>query len=140
MLLYAHRAAFPEHARALRWLTAMATGRTPWCVPVFCIGEFVRVATHRAVLSPPSTLDQAFGALEGLLASPSVRVISPGPEFPRLYEEAVRAGDARGNLAFDAQIAAVCREHGVTGLLTADRDFARFPWPRPVSLVEEPPG
>jgi predicted nucleic acid-binding protein len=32
----------------------------------------------------------------------------------------------RGNLAFDAQIAAVCHEHGIDQLLTADRDFARF--------------
>jgi predicted nucleic acid-binding protein len=39
----------------------------------------------------------------------------------------VRAGDARGNLAFDAQIAAVCLEHGARELITLDRDFARFP-------------
>ncbi|MGH8609278.1 MAG: hypothetical protein ACREX9_18255 [Gammaproteobacteria bacterium] len=38
----------------------------------------------------------------------------------------MREADARGNLAFDAQIAAVCAEHRVTALLTADRDFARF--------------
>lgn len=34
--------------------------------------------------------------------------------------------EARGNLVFDAQIAAVCREHGVDRLLTRDRDFQRF--------------
>jgi predicted nucleic acid-binding protein len=37
-----------------------------------------------------------------------------------------RAGDARGNLAFDAAIAAICQEVGVTLLLTEDRDFDRF--------------
>jgi predicted nucleic acid-binding protein len=31
-----------------------------------------------------------------------------------------------GNLAFDAQIVAVCRESGVRALLTEDRDFSRF--------------
>jgi predicted nucleic acid-binding protein len=31
-----------------------------------------------------------------------------------------------GNLVFDAQIAAVCLEHGATTLLTEDRDFSRF--------------
>ena len=37
------------------------------------------------------------------------------------------AGEAAGNLAFDAHIAALCIEHGVTELWTLDRDFARFP-------------
>ena len=31
-----------------------------------------------------------------------------------------------GNLMFDAQIAALCLEHGVSCLLTEDQDFARF--------------
>lgn len=31
-----------------------------------------------------------------------------------------------GNLVFDAQIVAVCREAGISALLTEDRDFARF--------------
>jgi predicted nucleic acid-binding protein len=33
---------------------------------------------------------------------------------------------SRGNLVFDAQIVAVCREHGAGTLLTEDRDFRRF--------------
>jgi predicted nucleic acid-binding protein len=44
-----------------------------------------------------------------------------------LFLEAVREADAIGNLVFDAQIVAVCRESGVSRLLTEDRDFARFP-------------
>jgi predicted nucleic acid-binding protein len=38
---------------------------------------------------------------------------------------ALAAAGARGNLAFAAQIAALCVRHGAS-LLTADRDFARF--------------
>ena len=30
-------------------------------------------------------------------------------------------------MVFDAQIVAVCREHGVDTILTQDRDFRRFP-------------
>jgi predicted nucleic acid-binding protein len=56
-----------------------------------------------------------------------------------LFKEAARAADARGNLAFDAQIAAVCREQGVSRLLTADRDFARFSGIHLVTLEESPP-
>jgi len=39
---------------------------------------------------------------------------------------AVREANAVGNLVYDAQIVAVCRESGVTTLLTEDRDFRRF--------------
>lgn len=37
------------------------------------------------------------------------------------------AGQTCGNLAHDAHIAALVVEHGVRELLTADRDFGRFP-------------
>jgi toxin-antitoxin system PIN domain toxin len=127
VLVYAHREPLERHHRALEWLRHLAEGALPWGIPVFCLGEFVRVVTHPRVLEPPSSLDDALAALEGLLQSPSLRVLSPGPNYPALYVEAVRVADARGNLAFDAQIAAVCREHGATRLLTHDRDFARFP-------------
>jgi len=59
--------------------------------------------------------------------SPSVRVLVPGARYPQIFAACLRAGDARGNLAFDAQIAAVCLEQGARELLTLDRDFARFP-------------
>ncbi len=138
MLVYAHRSGVQRHGAALMWLRHLAEGHAPWAIPVFCIGEFVRVVTHPRVLDPPSTLEQALNALRGLLASPMARVLSPGPRYLTLFEEAVRAADARGNLAFDAQIAAVCREGGVARLLTLDRDFARFPGLQVISLDESP--
>jgi len=138
ILVYAHRASAPEHGRALAWLRHFAEGRLPWGLPVFCIGEFVRVATHARVLDPPSTLKETIAALDGVLASPTVRVLSPGRQFPEIYFDALRAGDARGNLAFDAQIAAVCLEHGADRILTLDRDFARFPRLELVAFDEGP--
>lgn len=127
VLVYAHRAGLPSHELAVKWLRHLAEGPRVWALPVFCIGEFVRVVTHPRVLQPPSTLDQALGALHSLQRSPSLVVISPGGRYLRLFAETVRQGDARGNMAFDAQIAAVCREHRVSQLLTMDRDFSRFP-------------
>lgn len=139
VLVHAHRAGTPEHARALFWLRSLAESPAPWGLPVFALGEFLRVVTHRRVFERPSTLDEAGAALRGLLAAPGLRVLSPGPRYPALLLEAVHVGRATGSLAFDAQIAAVCREHGVSALLTRDRDFARFPWLRIVDLDEEPP-
>ena len=138
ILVYAHRAEVSEHARALGWLQHLATREAPWALPVFGVGEFVRVVTHPRVFDPPSTLDQALAALDALAASPGLRVLSPGRRYPALFAEAVRVGRATGNLAFDAQIAALCREHGVTRLLTRDRDFSRFPWIQILDLDQEP--
>ncbi len=107
-------------------------------MPVFCLGEFVRVVTHPRILHPPSSLEQAWSAIEGLLESPTLWVLYPGERYPTLFREALEAAHARGNLAFDAQIAAVCRERGASRLLTLDRDFARFPGLTIVSPDDEP--
>ena len=37
-----------------------------------------------------------------------------------------RNADSHGNVMFDAQIAAVCREHGIDGILTNDNEFQQF--------------
>jgi toxin-antitoxin system PIN domain toxin len=103
VLVFAHRQELPFHKNALRWLRNLAEGEAPWALPVFCLGEFVRVVTHPRVFRPPSTIRQAFSALDGLLKSPTLRVLSPGARYPALFAEAVRTADARGNLAFDAQ-------------------------------------
>lgn len=138
VLVFAHREEFPEHPRALFWLRHLASRDVPWALPVFCLGEFFRVVTHPRVFDPPSSINEAIAALEALADSPGLRVLSPGHRFPADFADAVRVGRALGNLAFDAQIAAVCREQGVGRLLTRDKDFSRFPWIQIVDLDEEP--
>ena len=127
ILVCAHRKGAPFHEAALRHVRDLAEGRARWAIPLFCLGEFVRVVTHPRLFDPPSTLEQALGVLEALLQSPSLRVLMPGDDFITLFADCVRQADARGNLAFDALIAALCLEHGVGEILTLDRDFSRFP-------------
>lgn len=126
VLIYAHRAETRLHAAAGRDLVAMAEGETRWGLPVFCIAEFIRVVTHRRVFNPPSTLPQATGFLQGIIASPSCRIVRPGPGFTGLLIETIQQAGAKGNLVFDAQIVALCRERGIATILTNDRDFDRF--------------
>lgn len=125
ILVYAHREEYPRHARAKARIVELALGPAPWGVPVFCLGEFVRVTTHRKVHNPPSSLQQATAFLDRLSASETFRLLLPDVEYWTDLKTALELASARGNLAFDAQIAAVCGRHGAT-LLTADRDFARF--------------
>ncbi len=128
ILVYAHRSEAPQHRVALEVLRSLAEGDAVWGLPVFVVGEFLRIVTHpRGPLPRPSTSGQALGAIDGLLESPSVRVLAPGPRFLPLLRKVVVEGRATGNLVFDAQVAAVCLEHGATTILTEDRDYARFP-------------
>lgn len=135
VLIYAHRAEMPLHSRAMGRLRDLVEGNSPWALPVFCIGEFVRVVTHARIFRPPSALDAALGFVDQILASSSARLLVPGPTYPTLFGEACREGGVRGNLAFDAQLVALCREHGVREILTEDRDFGRFADPVVVRLT-----
>jgi toxin-antitoxin system PIN domain toxin len=131
VLIAAHRRELPRHDLARTAVKTLAEGLAPWGIPVFCLAEFVRVATHPRVLDPPTPIDRALEFLEKLLGGPTVRLLLPGPRYPEIFDRCVREAEARGNLAFDAQIAAVCMEHGARDLWTFDRDFSRFSELRP---------
>jgi toxin-antitoxin system PIN domain toxin len=127
ILVFADRSELPKHRQAMAALRELAEGRDAWGLPVFCIGEFVRVVSHPRVFDPPTPAVEALAAVFALLESPSVRVLTPGRRYLELLAELIDAGGVGGNLVFDAQIAAVCLERGARTLLTDDRDFARFP-------------
>ena len=134
VLLAAHRGEHPKHEKALARLREVAEGGAPWGLPVFCVGEFLRVATHAKIFTPPTRPEVALEFIDRLLESPGLRLLLPTERFWKHLRAAVEAGDVRGNLAFDAQIAAVCEEHGARELITGDRDFSRFPALQPQFL------
>ncbi len=126
ILVHAHREESPKHAAAKRRLLGLAEGNSRWAIPVFCIGEFLRVVTHVRVFDPPYTAGEASEALNRVLAAPGLVILMPGVQFAGFLLEAIEEADATGNLVFDAQIVALCREAGVSRILTEDRDFDRF--------------
>lgn len=134
VLVYAHRQELPKHEAARRRLVELAEGAAAWAIPVFCIAEFVRLVTHPRLFDPPHTAREACRAMERLLDSPSLVLLPPGERFPELFAQAILEADAVGNLVFDAQVVALCREAGVSALLTEDRDFDRFDGIRTVRL------
>ena len=126
VLIYAHRGETAWHEAARARLVALAEGPARWGLPVFCVTEFMRVVTHGRVFNPPSSVSQAAAFIENLLAAPNCELVRPGAEFLDLLMDTARRSDARGNLMFDAQIAALCLEYGIETVLTNDRDFGRF--------------
>lgn len=71
-------------------MITLAESRARWTVPVFCLGEFIRVVTHRKLFSPPQSAGEACEAVARMLASPSANLMCRGPGYPRLLAEAIR--------------------------------------------------
>lgn len=127
ILIYAHRAETGLHAEARSALARLVEGLTPWGLPVFVLGEFLRVVTHPAVLDPPTSREVALAALRSIVATPTCRVLNALEGYSTVLESVVAEAKVEGNAVFDAQIVAVCQQHGVDEILTEDRGFRRFP-------------
>lgn len=126
VLVYAHRAETELHEQALSQLASLCEGADPWVLPVPCLTEFFRVVTHPRVFNPPSKLSEATDFIKAITDSPGCRIIKPGESYLHHFLSVLASADARGNLVFDAQIVALCREHSISDILTNDRDFERF--------------
>lgn len=127
VLVYAEMSASVHHAAARRILGELAEGPRPWAIPWPCVYEFLRVVTHPRVYHPPAPLRVAMADLRSILASPTLLLLSETPRHAEVMSSVVEASSAAGNLVHDAHIASLCLEHGVSELVTGDRDFSRFP-------------
>ena len=126
VLVYAHREEMDKHDAAQALIGHLVAGGTPWGIPVFCIGEFLRVVTNRSFFPVPTPLDVALDTIDGLLRSPSVRLLRPGESYWGIFRRVALQANVSGNLVFDAQIVAVCLEHGYRAIVSDDRDMRRF--------------
>src|SRR5215472_10888801 len=126
ILIHAEVESSKHHEPALEVLRTLAEGTLPWAIPWPCIYEFLRVVTHPRVFHPPVPLEIVLTDLQRVLASPSLILLAETRRHPSVLDQTIRQAAATGNLMHDAHIAALCFEHGVSELLTGDRDFTRF--------------
>jgi hypothetical protein len=136
LLVYAHRAESPWHDAAREGLAGLGGRR--WALPWPCIHEFLAIATHPRVFDPPSPMPEALAAVEGWLGSPGVTMIAELEGFQEVLVPLLRSAQVVGPRVHDARIAALCLQHGVTELWTADRDFSRFPSLRTRNPLSDP--
>lgn len=127
VLIFAEMTTSRHHAAARRLLGELAEDPRPWAIPWPCVYEFLRVVTHPRVYHPPAPLPAALADLRSILASPSLVLLSETSRHADVMTAVLEASSVAGNLVHDAHIAALCLEHGVSELLTGDRDFSRFP-------------
>lgn len=127
LLVYAHRADSKWHTEARDAVRSLAEGPRPWMIPWPCVHEFLAIATHPRIYSPPTPLSDALRQIEYWFESPSLVVDGEGPQHLARLFNLLQSGKVTGPGVHDARIAAICIDHGVDALWSSDRDFSRFP-------------
>jgi uncharacterized protein len=127
ILVYGHRPGHDFDDEAFGLLRDLARGSQPWAIPLPCVHEFVRNVTDPRIYANPTPLDVALDQVAAWAEAPSVRLLSERRRYVELLSRIAIDGRAVGAKIHDARIAAICLDHGVSELWTADRDFSRFP-------------
>ncbi len=127
LLVYAHRADSQWHAPAASVMRRLAEGKSAWALPWPCVYEFLAVVTHPRIYGPPTSMPQALDQVEAWTESPSLVWLAEGDAHWETLRDTLLASKVKGPQVHDARVAALCLRHGVRELLTADRDFSRFP-------------
>jgi uncharacterized protein len=127
LLIYAHKEGSPFHTATAELVDSLRHQRATWAIPWPCIHEFIGIVTHPGIYKPASTLTEALGFVEALLASPQLHLLSESPGYFEKLSEIATTARLKGPRIHDARIAALCLHHGVSELWSADRDFSAFP-------------
>jgi toxin-antitoxin system PIN domain toxin len=126
ILVYAERLESPWFEAAERALSELAESSAPWAIPWPCIHEFFSVVTNPRIWKTPTPPAIAVSQIGGWMESPGLVLLAEGPRFWTELKDVLRASGVAGGRVHDARIAAICRQHGISTLWSADRDFSRF--------------
>ncbi|TAK68808.1 MAG: PIN domain-containing protein [Betaproteobacteria bacterium] len=126
ILVYAHREDSEWHQAAFQRLAAVAEGRAAWAIPWPCIHEFLAIVTHPKIFAPPTPIARALSQVDAWTESPSLVLLAESQVHWERLRSLLLTGKVAGPKVHDARIAALCLQHGVKQLWSADRDFGRF--------------
>jgi len=133
ILVCAHREDSPCHAAAANCLASCAEGQLPrgpaLALParilrhLFAISTHAR--THARIHNPPTPAAGALDQIDAWLESPSLVLLAESDRHWSALRTLLTQSRAVGPAVHDAHIAALCLQHGVQKLWSADRDFSR---------------
>ncbi|MCY4041325.1 MAG: PIN domain-containing protein [Gammaproteobacteria bacterium] len=126
ILVYAHRSDSEWHGQASACVQNLAQGRVTWALPWPCLHEFFSIVTHPRIFDPPTTTAEALTQIDAWLEAPSLALIGESQSHWGMLRTLLREAHVRGPMVHDARVAVICIAHGVTELLSADRDLSRF--------------
>ena len=127
VLVYAMRREPPFHEPAFEVVKQVAESKEPWAIPWPCVHEFLATVTNPRAFKDPTPTAAALDQLSGLARSGTLVFLGEEPGYWEVLDRIARARKIHGGKFHDARIAALCILHQVDELLTADRDFSRFP-------------
>ncbi len=116
----------PFHDAANKRMAELAEGPATWAIPWPCVHEFLAIVTHPRIYAPPSPLARALDQVDAWLESPTLTLLAESADHWATLRALLKAGRVAGPRIHDGRIAALCRQHGVRKLWSADRDFGRF--------------
>jgi|ERR1700722_538651 len=125
LLLYAYDSRSRKHEQARKWLEHVFSGGEVVGLPWQTVAAFIRITTNPRIPGERFTLEEVVLVVDQWLEQPNVKLLAPGDQYWSMFRNLLIAGQARGPLATDAQLAALTMENGGV-LYTTDRDFARF--------------
>jgi len=105
----------------------LAEGNAAWAIPWPCLHEFLAIITHPRIYDPPTPLSSALDQIDAWLESPTLVLLTESAQHWPTLRHLLSAGRIMGGRVHDARVAALCIQHGVRELWSADRDFTRFP-------------
>lgn len=127
LLVYAHREDNQWHEASKTHLVMLANSGNAWAIAWSSIHEFLAIVTHPRIYNPPTPHATAFETIRAWQQSPDLQLLHEGPGYLEKLERLCATAKIAGGRIHDARIAAICLNHGVSELWTADRDFSAFP-------------
>ncbi|MCB1253339.1 MAG: PIN domain-containing protein [Austwickia sp.] len=127
VLVHAFRVDSPRHRQAVAAINDAVNSGRAISVPWPCVHEFLAVVTNPRAFVTPATTTEALAAMEQLLGRDSVFTLGETPAHLATLHRLIARSGVAGPRVHDARIAAICLDHSVDELWTADRDFGSFP-------------
>jgi hypothetical protein len=126
LLAFAANRGSPEHLRAAPVLESLVGGEAPWALPWSAAHQFVRLVTHPHAVACVLAPGDAWGFVDRLLQSRSIRLLGPTERHARVAAEVLAALTFPAGLPAGFETAVLLREHGVREVLSAERAMRRF--------------
>ncbi|MDE2362157.1 MAG: type II toxin-antitoxin system VapC family toxin [Hyphomicrobiales bacterium] len=126
VLVYAFRPDNDRHRESANWLAGIILSGERFGVSRLALSALVRITTNRKIYKTPSSLEDAFGFCDDILANRNCRLLEPGAAHWEIFRRLCIETDTRGAMTTDAWYAALAIEHDCD-LITYDADFAQYP-------------
>lgn len=126
LLIYAHRAATPEHGSARTAIETSLNAAGGCGIALPSVAEFFSIVTHPSASGQPSP-PQAAADFLAALREAGVEMLGPGPSFAARLLQLAADLDVTGTRIFDLQIGLCALDGGAHELWTHDGDFIKLP-------------